>query len=107
MDIINQLGIIAISSRLKRLSDSLLKDAAKIYKKYDADFMMKWYPVLIYLSLKSPLSLAEIASALSYAHPSVIELINEMEVNMRNNVPAPVGVSVQVTMLSRPSAVQL
>lgn len=79
MGIIDELGIIAISSRLKRLSDTFLRDAAQIYKKYDATFMFKWYPALNALNKKSPLNLTELATALNYMHPSVIELINEME----------------------------
>jgi len=79
MGIINELGPMGIASRLQRMSDSLRKDTAAIYKKYDSNFTMKWYPVIIVLSRKPSVSLAELATELLYAHPSVIQLINEME----------------------------
>ena len=72
-------NILSIAVRLQRLCDSLRKDAGLIYKKYNANFMNKWYPVLIVLNDKSSISLTELASELGYAHPSVIQLVNEME----------------------------
>lgn len=75
----HEFGILSITVRLQRLCDILRKDARTIYKKYDATFMNKWYPVLILLYEKSSVSLAELASELGYAHPSVIQMVNEME----------------------------
>src|ERR1043165_7319515 len=77
MSIINELGLLGLASRLQRLSDTLRKDAAAIFKKYNANFTLKWYPVVLVLSRRSSVSLAELASELKYAHPSIIQLINE------------------------------
>ncbi len=71
--------ILSITVRLQRLCDLLRKDASLIYKKYNANFINKWYPVIITIDKNSSFSLTELASALGYAHPSVIELVNEME----------------------------
>lgn len=72
-------SILSITVRLQRLCDTLRKDAGSIYKKYNANFMNKWYPVLIVLHDKSSMNLTELAVELGYAHPSVIQLVNEME----------------------------
>jgi len=79
MSIINELGLLGMASRLQRLSDTMRKDAAAIFEKYNANFAVKWYPVILVLSRRSPVSLSELASDLKYTHPSIIQLINEME----------------------------
>jgi DNA-binding MarR family transcriptional regulator len=79
MGIIDELGLLGLASRLQRLSDTLRKDATAIFNKYKANFTVKWYPVLLALSRRSPVNLAELASELKYTHPSIIQLVNEME----------------------------
>lgn len=74
-----ELDILSITVKLQRLCDLLRKEAGLIYKKYNANFMNKWYPVLINLNKNSSSCLTELASEIGYAHPSVIQLINEME----------------------------
>jgi len=74
-----QHNILSISVRLQRLCDTLRKDAGIIYKKYNLNFLNKWYPVLIVLHDRSSISLTELSEELGYAHPTVIQLVNEME----------------------------
>ena len=45
MNIIDESGILAISTRLQRLSEQLRKDGALFYKSYGIDFEPKWFPV--------------------------------------------------------------
>ncbi len=47
MNVINEAGILAISTRLHRLSEQLRKDGALIYKAFGIDFELKWFPVLL------------------------------------------------------------
>ena len=77
----NEHRILSIAVRLQRLCDTLRKDAGFIYKKYNAGFLNKWYPVLIVLHDRSSISVTELAAELGYAHPTVIQLVNEMEEN--------------------------
>jgi DNA-binding MarR family transcriptional regulator len=79
MSIINELGLLGMASRLQRLADMLRKDAAAIFRKYNSDFNIKWYPVILVVSRQIQVSLSELASELKYTHPSIIQLINEME----------------------------
>jgi DNA-binding MarR family transcriptional regulator len=79
MSIINELGLLGMATRLQRLAEMLRKDAAAIFRKYNSDFNIKWYPVILVVSRRTQVSLSELASELKYTHPSIIQLINEME----------------------------
>jgi DNA-binding MarR family transcriptional regulator len=80
-NLIDELGELALSTRLMRLAEWTRKDVTKIYKEYGIAFESKWFPVLYVLSRRSPLSVGELAEELGYAHPSVIALVKEMEKN--------------------------
>ncbi|HEX9512186.1 MAG TPA: MarR family transcriptional regulator [Puia sp.] len=79
MNAINQAGILAISTRLQRLSDQLRKDGLLIYKANGIDFEPKWFPVVYTLHIKPVLSVVEIAAEIGYSHPSTISLLKELE----------------------------
>ena len=79
MNVINQAGILAISTRLQRLSDQLRKDGLLIYKASGIDFEPKWFPVVYSLHRKPVLSVVEIAAEIGYSHPSTISLLKELE----------------------------
>ncbi|MFG4003124.1 MarR family winged helix-turn-helix transcriptional regulator [Flavobacterium aquidurense] len=79
MNIIDQSGILALSTRLQRLSEQLRKDGALFYKSYGIDFEPKWFPVIYTLHHKEVLSVVEIANEIGYTHPSTISLLKELE----------------------------
>ncbi|PBJ16027.1 MarR family winged helix-turn-helix transcriptional regulator [Flavobacterium sp. ACN6] len=79
MNIIDEIGILALSTRLQRLSEQLRKDGALVYKSYDIDFEPKWFPVIYTLHIKEMLSVVEIAGEIGYSHPSTISLLKELE----------------------------
>ncbi|EEI93198.1 transcriptional regulator, MarR family [Sphingobacterium spiritivorum ATCC 33300] len=79
MNIIDSLGILALSTRLQRLSEQLRKEGALLYKEFDIDFEPKWFPVIYTLFHKGTLSVVEIASEIGYTHPSTINLLKELE----------------------------
>lgn len=79
MSIIDELGAMALSARLVRLGETIRRDVTRIYKEHGLPFESKWFPVLYVLTLRSPLSLTELADELGYTHPSVIALVREME----------------------------
>ncbi|MFN1219069.1 MarR family winged helix-turn-helix transcriptional regulator [Chryseobacterium kwangjuense] len=79
MNIIDESGILAISTRLQRLSEQLRKDGAMIYKSFDIDFEPKWFPVIFTLHHKKMLNVVEIANEIGYTHPSTISLLKELE----------------------------
>lgn len=76
---INQAGILAISTRLQRLSDQLRKDGLLIYKANGIDFEPKWFPVVYSLYIKPVWGVVELATEIGYSHPSTISLLKELE----------------------------
>jgi DNA-binding MarR family transcriptional regulator len=79
MNVIDELGILAISTRLQRLSEQLRKDGALIYKDCGIDFEPKWFPVIYTLYRKPGLGVVELAAEIGYTHPSTISLLKELE----------------------------
>lgn len=79
MNVIDESGILAISTRLQRLADQLRKDGVLIYKANNIDFEPKWFPVIYTLHFKPVLSVVELANEIGYTHPSTISLLKELE----------------------------
>jgi len=79
MNVIDESGVLAISTRLQRLADTLRKDGLLIYKANDIDFEPKWFPVIYTLHFKPLLSVVELANEIGYTHPSTITLLKELE----------------------------
>ena len=79
MNVIDEAGILAIATRMQRLSDRMRKDGLLIYKTCGVDFEPKWFPVIYTLHKRPVLSVIEIAAEIGYAHPSTISLLKELE----------------------------
>lgn len=79
MEFYSQVGKMAIGSRLRRLSESLTEDAAKVYALYDIALDPKWFPVFYVLSQKESASITEIAQIIGHSHPSVSQIVKEMK----------------------------
>lgn len=79
MNLINELGELALSTRMVRLSEQCRRDVTRIYKEHHLDFESKWFPVLYVLSKKKTLGVIELADEIGYTHPSVIALVKEMQ----------------------------
>lgn len=78
MNVINDVGILALSTRLQRLSEQLRKDGALVYKTFEIDFEPKWFPVIFTLYKRDLISVVEIANEIGYTHPSTITLLKEL-----------------------------
>lgn len=81
MDTVKQLGELALGSRLKRLSDEIMKDGKKIYAANKIDFEPKWFPVYYSISKAESMTVTDIADAIGFKHPSVSQLVKELEKN--------------------------
>jgi DNA-binding MarR family transcriptional regulator len=79
MDLISDLGALALGSRLKRLSDRMMKSVSEIYRNSGVDFESKWFPLFYLLSKEGEKGIMEIAEILKISHPGVIQLAKEME----------------------------
>ena len=78
MDFINKLGLLALGSRLKRLSDNFMKDVAKVYKTLGIDFEPRWFPLFSLLLEEKQLSIMDCADKLSVSHPAINQFANQM-----------------------------
>ncbi|MBS1957164.1 MAG: GNAT family N-acetyltransferase [Cyanobacteria bacterium SZAS-4] len=79
MDHILYLGSLAMSSRLKRLSEKFFQDVHEIYNMFDFDFEPKWFPVFHLLHTDGKDSIGEIATKLGITHAAVNLTVNELE----------------------------
>lgn len=79
MNIINDLGVLAIATRLQRLAEQMRKDGLLIYKAFGIEFEPKWFPVIYTLHVKPILSVVELSAEIGYSHPSTISLLKELE----------------------------
>ncbi|WP_118952727.1 MarR family winged helix-turn-helix transcriptional regulator [Taibaiella helva] len=79
MNVIDAAGVLAISTRLQRLSDRIRKDGQEIYKAMGLAFEPKWFPVIYVLHRRDTLSVVELANEIGYSHPSTITLLKELE----------------------------
>lgn len=79
MGLIDEVGILALATRLQRLSDMMRKDGLQIYKDHGIEFEPKWFPVIYTLHHKPLLGVVEIAAEIGYTHPSTISLLKELE----------------------------
>ena len=79
MNLIIELGELALSTRMVRLSEQCRRDVTRIYKEHHLDFESKWFPVLYVLSKKKSFGVIELADEIGYTHPSVFALVKEMQ----------------------------
>jgi ribosomal protein S18 acetylase RimI-like enzyme/DNA-binding HxlR family transcriptional regulator len=74
MDFLQELGYLAIASRMKRLTDGLLRGGSEAYGSLSLDFEPRWFTLYYLLHIQdSPMSIQEIADALKVSHPAVIQ----------------------------------
>lgn len=79
MNIFNEIGALAISTRLQRLSDQFRRDGELIYQHNGIAFQPKWFPVIYALHVKAALGIMELSEEIGYSHPSTISLLKELE----------------------------
>jgi DNA-binding MarR family transcriptional regulator len=78
-NIINELGALAIGSRMRRLYDALSKDAARIYQDHELQFEIKYFTLFYLISKRKKIGIMDIAEELSLTHPAIIHLAKELE----------------------------
>jgi len=78
MNFFNNIGKVALGSRLRMLTAKVTEDAANIYKLYDIDLQPKWFPVFYVLSENNEKTISEIANEIGHSQPSVSKIIREM-----------------------------
>ncbi len=78
MNFFDNVGFMAIGTRLRMLSEKMTEDASKIYEMYNVDLKPKWFPVFYVLSQNEEKSITIIANEIGHSHPSVSKIVKEM-----------------------------
>lgn len=78
MDLIRQLGPLALASRFRRLAEWLYKDGVRIYREQSADFEPRWFPLFYLLKEAGSVSVTEAAQALGFSHPAINQIAGQM-----------------------------
>lgn len=79
MNFIQELGTMALASRLKNFTELLVRDVSRIYKEQDVDFEPRWFTFFVLLFEKGEMTVMEIATQLSQSHPAVNQVANALE----------------------------
>ena len=75
-NIIEELGSLALATRLKNLSERLAKDVAAIYKELSFDFEPRWFALIYALKEGEELAVTQLSDMLSQTHPAVNQVAN-------------------------------
>ena len=76
---LNDLGVLGLGSRLKRLSDSLYKQIDEVYKKEKVDFQARNFPLLQLLKENESMSVTELAEVLGQTHPAISQISKKLQ----------------------------
>lgn len=75
-NIIEELGSLALATRLKNLSERLARDVAQVYKESAFDFEPRWFTLFYALKGGDELALMELSTMLNQTHPAVNQVAN-------------------------------
>ncbi len=78
MDIYMELGALALSGRLRRLSERMAGDVTRIYKMQNLEFEARWF-VMYRQLLRGGMAVTELGEALGFTHAAVHLIAREME----------------------------
>jgi DNA-binding MarR family transcriptional regulator/GNAT superfamily N-acetyltransferase len=78
MSFFDNVGKMALGSRLRFLTEKITEDASQIYGMYNIDMNPKWFPVFYVLSKGETKTITAIAKEIGHSHPSVSKIISEM-----------------------------
>jgi len=102
MNIINELGELAIGARMRRLYDVFSKDVMKIYNDHNLDFEAKYFTLFYLVSKRNGIGIMDAAEELSLTHPAIIHLAKDLEKKgYIESVKSPVDSRKRLLMLSR------
>lgn len=77
-DFFDELGEVALGSRLKRLSDRVMQDASRMYKYSGYDMQPKWFTLMSLLANKKEVSINQAAIFLGQTQPFISQNSKEM-----------------------------
>jgi DNA-binding MarR family transcriptional regulator len=89
-DFLDDLAELALGSRLKRLSDRMMSDAAAVYRRLGHDVQPKWFTLLALLHSKREVSVVAAAEYLGLSQPAISQFSRQLvEKGYITSRPAP------------------
>ena len=70
---------LAFGSRMKRLSDLLMRDVKKVYKSLYIDFDPTLFPIFKTIGDEQMISIKELTDLLKITQPAVTQFVNKLE----------------------------
>lgn len=77
-DFLNELAELALGSRLKRMSERMLADAAQVYHHFGMRIQPKWFTLLALLDKKQQVSVVEAAEYLGLSQPALSQFCRQL-----------------------------
>ncbi len=77
-NILDNLGVLTLGSRLRRLTDQIYGLADEIYRRAGLDFQAAWFPVIFLLADQEAMSVTEIAQQTRQTHSAVSQLVKKL-----------------------------
>lgn len=78
MDFIKDLGLLALGSRLRRMSDRIMASGIVLYRHAGFEFEPTWFPVFRVLADRGELSVGECAHHLGLTHAAVSQMARKL-----------------------------
>jgi len=78
MDALREFKEISLGSRLKRLSDAMMKETQKVYTHFGIDFDPYLFPVFKIISQKNKTTNTEIRELLNISQPAITQTLNKL-----------------------------
>ena len=79
MNVFEQLGPLALASRLKQLSETLSKEVSAVYQKLDIPFEARWFTFFWTLKEQKVLTITDLSKELRQTHAAIVQLANLLE----------------------------
>jgi len=78
MGLVEELGELALATRLRRLADRLQQDVSQVYAEREVAVRARWFPLLAALGRQAPRSISELARELGLTHTAINQIAAEM-----------------------------
>lgn len=78
-DFFDELGVVALGSRLKRLSDKLSADAANVFKHFGEKQHPRWFTLFSLLGKHGAVGVVEASQRLGLTQPAISQFSKEMQ----------------------------
>jgi len=78
-DFLDELGSLALGSRIKRLGDRMMAEANRTYRAFGHDAQPKWFGLLALLYRAGPVGVGEAADRLGLTQPAISQFCRDLE----------------------------